>query len=293
MNTGVTMTLDSSINIINFIDRTDRLGANLSWYVSTILIAIKNNYKIKFIKPKNEYSYSNSIFVELLFNFIEDYNERYDGNTLVKENLIKERDDYFYKTINCLLDIKCDFVTAFKDSILTQKYKKKFNELAQNRNYTIPFNIEKTIVIHLRLDDMANNFVSYNDRKNYSMKFKNIIDNDDINYTFPGYAGQSAIKEDEITSIIERVLNIYKDYEVIIITNGKHTLPYKTIYSYDESYDLFLLCNSTVLIGSMSSFSFASILFGNHKYIYYPLWDVAVCFGLTTKYDKTDIIEIF
>ena len=80
---------------------------------------------------------------------------------------------------------------------------------------------------------------------------------------------------------------------MIIITNGTHSLPYKTINNTDVSYDLFLLSNSKVLIGSMSTFSFSAILFGNHSYVYYPLWDHIPCFGLTTKYDKTTNIEIF
>jgi hypothetical protein len=61
--------------IINLFDRDDRLGSHLSWYISTILLAIKNNYKICLVKPKNEYNYYNSIFVKCLLNFIDDYNK--------------------------------------------------------------------------------------------------------------------------------------------------------------------------------------------------------------------------
>lgn len=279
---------------INLLDRGDRLGANLTFYISTILTAIKHNYKICLIKPKTEYSYYNSIFVESLLDFVDDYNERNFRDTAADEdNLIIQDDDYFKKIIKNILDIKCDFVTAFKECIFTHTFKNKLNKLAETRNYTIPYNTEKTIVVHLRLDDTRDTFINIEDRTNFSIKFKNIIDNDDRNFTFPGHKGQSAIKEDYIKEIIEKALTIYKDYEVIIVTNGQHTLPYKTIYNTDESYDLFLLCNSTVLIGSMSTFSFSAILFGNHKYVYYPLWDHAVFFGLTTKYDKTNIINLF
>lgn len=97
------------------------------------------------------------------------------------------------------------------------------------------------------------------------------------------------MKEEEIQTIIDKALSIYKNYEVVIVTNGRHTLPYKTITNTDESYDLFLLCSANVLIGSMSTFSFSALYFGNHEKIYYPLWEHAVCFGLTTTYDKTSI----
>jgi len=282
------------VKFINLLDRGDRLGANISWYISTILVAIKNSLKICFIKPKTEYSYYNSIFVEALFDFVEDYNEiRFGNATGYQNDLMIQDDDYFLKIIESIINIKCDFVTAFKECVFEEKFKEKLNKLAKTRNYIIPYNREKTICVHLRLDDKQDCFVSNEDRTNHSMNFRNIIDNDDINYTFPGFSGQSAIKEDEILKIINKALNIYKDYEVIIITNGKHTLPYKTINSEDESYDLFLLCNSTILIGSMSTFSFTSIYFGNHTSVYYPLWEHAVCFGLTTKYDKTNIINLF
>lgn len=289
-----------NIQYVNLMDRTDRLGTNLVWYISTILLAIKNNYKICLIKPKTQYSYYNSIFVESLINFIEEYNERHFPNTSSedKKKFINQDDEYFKKIIRCLINIKCDFITGFREQIFTQNFKDNLNELAKIRGYNIPYDSKKSIVVHLRLDDRQNYFVSDKDRENYSNNFRNIINNDDVNFKFPGFGGQSAICENKIKEIIERVSIIYKDYEVIIITNGEHNLPYKTIRNDDESYDLFLLCNSEILIGSMSTFSFCSVMFGNHQYVYYPLWDHFVLFGITTKYDKTNndkskIIECF
>jgi hypothetical protein len=73
------------------------------------------------------------------------------------------------------------------------------------------------------------------------------------------FIGQAAMKEEEVQGIIDKAVSVYKNYEVVIITNGQHNLPYKTITNTDESYDLFLLCNAKVLIGSMSTFSFAAV----------------------------------
>jgi len=287
-------TFNKNIKFVELKDHNDRLGTHLILYISTILVAIKNNYKICFIKQKSEYKYYTSIFVTTLFDFIEDYNKINFGDIHEEEkNAMHQGNYYFPKIIKSILEIKCDFVTACKESIFKGKYKEMLYEQARIKNYSIPYNTEKTIVVHLRLDDRKDIYVDVTTRNNYSMQFKNIIDADDSNYKFPGRKGQSALKEDEIKSIIEKALLVYKDYEVIIITNGKHNLPYKTISSNDASYDLFLLCNSTVLIGSMSSFSFAAMMFGNHKAIYYPIWDHAVCFGLTTKYDKTKNIVFF
>ena len=285
--------INNCIQYVELRGHNDRLGTHLILYISTILVAIKNNYKIMFIKPKTEYRYYKSMFVTLLFDFIEEYNKTNFGDAQNQKKKIHEGKFFFPKIIGSVLNIKCDFVTAFKECVFTQNVGEKFHELAKIRNYTIPYNAEKTIVVHLRLDDRKNLFIDEETRKQCSMNFKKIIDEDNKNYKFPGYKGQSAIKEDEIKTIIERVLKMHEGYEVIVITNGKHDLPYKTIRNTDESYDLFLLCNSKVFIGSMSTFSFAAIMFGNHEAVYYPICDHAVCFGLTTKYDKTKNIIIF
>lgn len=287
-------TKDKNIIFIYLLDDVDRLGSNLCRYICTILVAIKHNYKIQLLKPKIEYKYYNSIFVESLFTFIEEYNEKNFENIIGVENdLIKYGNDFFQRMLRGVMSIKNDFVTAFKQDVFTKGFKDNFNEIAKAKNYIIPYNVDKTIVVHLRLDDKTNIFVDYNDRMDCSSKFKNIIDDDNLHYTHPGYIGQAAINENEISVIINRALNIYKDHEVIIITNSHHTLPYKTITTNDESYDLFLLCNSKVLIGSMSTYSFTAMFFGDHEKIYYPLWDHAVLFGLTTKYNKTNNIEFF
>lgn len=294
MSNNVQNNYNECLQCVELRDHNDRLGTHLILYISTILVAIKNNYKIMFIKPKTEYRYYKSIFVTLLFDFIEEYNKTNFGDAQEGKKTITYQGNYYFpKIIRSVLNIKCDFVTAFKECVFTQKFGEKFQELAKIRNYTIPYNSEKTIVVHLRLDDRKNRFIDEETRKQYSMNFKNIIDAGDTNYKFPGYKGQSAIKEDEIQKTIERALKMHEGCEVIIITNGKHNLPYKTITNADESYDLFLLCNSKVFIGSMSTFSFAAIMFGNHEAVYYPIWDHAVCFGLTTKYDKTENIMIF
>jgi hypothetical protein len=281
-----------SIHFINLLDDTDRLGSNLARYISVILVAIKHNYKINFVKPKHEYSCYDSIFVEALFNFVDHYNNKF-GNAEEEENTLITNSEFFQKMIKSVIYIQSDFISAFKEHIFTEKFKENLSELAERKNYFVPYNVEKTIVVHLRLDDVRDKYIDSNRRCNCSMNFRNIIDNDDINYTFPGWAGQSAMREEEIGMVIDKALSIYNEYDVIIITNGEHTLPYKTIHSNDYSYDFYLLCNSKVLIGSMSTFSLASMFFGNHNKVYYPLWDHAVFFGLTTKYDKTNNIELF
>ena len=51
-------------------DRTDRLGSNITHYISQILYAHKNNYEIRLEKSKENYRYYDSIFIKILFNYI-------------------------------------------------------------------------------------------------------------------------------------------------------------------------------------------------------------------------------
>jgi hypothetical protein len=287
------------IHYINLHESTDRLGSQLCIYISIILVAIKNNYRINLTKPKTKYRYYNSIFVTFLFDFIEEYNEKEFGIILRKESEIKKikiKEDINFWTIfiNGLKDIKSDYITYFKENIFKDRIE-HFNKLVLDKKYIVPINFEKTIVVHLRLDDRRNTFHNKNDILNYSNKFKEIVNTDNNNFTHPGYLGQSAIKEDIINERIKSVLVNHPDHDVVIITspNSNHSLPYKTIKSSDESYDLFLLSKCNILIGSMSTFSFSAMFYGNHAAIYYPLWDHAVIFGLTTKYDKTTNITLF
>jgi hypothetical protein len=55
------------------------------------------------------------------------------------------------------------------------------------------------------------------------------------------------------------------------------------------NFDLFLLCNAEVVILSRSTFSLSCLYFGSAKDIYVPMWGHISCFGLTNKYDNTNI----
>ena len=271
-------------------DFGDRLGSHISRYIFTICFAVHNKYKIIFSKPKEMYNYYNSVFVLFLFRFIQYYNDTEFKDITGNGLEIKEPYRFFRRALSSIYNIKCDFLTYFKENINSKIDKHFINE-----KYGIPFDPQKTIGIHLRLDDRKN--VNYNPKKQHEAAnfYRNNINNDTYNINKRKYGGQSALKESVIKEIIDKILTEYCDYEVIVVTspNSNHGLPYKTIRSHDESYDMFLLSKCKILIGSASTFSYAAMFFGDHEKIYYPLWDHAVLFGLTTKYDKTKNIILF
>ena len=77
-------------------DRPDRLGANITNYICQILFAHKNNYYIHFKNNcKTDYNYSNSIFIEILFNYIEKHNNNLKEINIEVGNLLKIKEDIF------------------------------------------------------------------------------------------------------------------------------------------------------------------------------------------------------
>jgi hypothetical protein len=81
----------------------------------------------------------------------------------------------------------------------------------------------------------------------------------------------------------------YPDYEVVIITspgNYGTGFSYRSIRSNDENLDLYLLCNSEVIILSRSNFSLSSLFFGMAKEVYVPMWGHLACIGPCTKFDN-------
>lgn len=271
---------------ITLTDRGDRLGTHITWYISTILLAVKNGYKIKLTKPRTEYRYAHTIFVIFLFDFIEAYNNRKEGTIPVNED-----NDFFTKHATIVRDIQSDYISFFKQHVFQDGQQKV---AALSKHYSIPFNPNKTIAVHLRLDDTHTRFYDTALVHRVSEKFRDILEGD-APLTFPKYLGQSAMSENILQKIISNALLDHAGYDVIVFTspNSRHSLPYRTIASRDEAYDLYLLSRCKVLIGSRSTFSFSAMYFGEFEQVFYPIWEHAVVFGLSTKYDRNKNITFF
>lgn len=294
---------------IELLGRGDRLGANITCFIAQIIYAVHNNiyiyYDRKFINsgdnvtfaPYNQ-NYNNSIFINTLFDFIDIHNSKLSIED-EKENA-NFFSIYFFELISkTLLNIKKDHFTYFKEKIYPE-IKDIFLNKAKQNGYidNIPFNPNKTILVHLRLDDVKN-------RPDYDGRiccnhFNNYINNDiitddkvnrEITSIHPYCNFQAPLSKIKIQNEINIALEKNPDYEVIIVTSNNENVtefPYKCI-STDENFDLFLLCNAEVVILSRSTFALSCLYFGIAKEIYLPMWGHISCFGLTTKYDNTSI----
>ena len=272
-------------------DRGDRLGANITNYISQIIYAYHNKY---FIVYNKNMKYNNSIFVKILFDIIDDYNNKNNKNMDIQ---IKIPDNDYFRCISYALhDIKCDYFTFYKNYIFSDYFYKIFLDYSVEKNYKIPFDISKTILVHLRLGDVRNsNDYDGNICSNY---FRKEIDNDKIvnNNTNDNIRKlyncnyQSPLSKEKLQKQIDIVKKKYPEHKVIIITSPeeKKDFPYEYIQNNDENLDLFLLSKADIIILSRSTYPLSSLFYGKHKDVYIPLWGHIPLFGIYTKYDKSN-----
>ena len=288
---------------IELLGRGDRLGANITCFIAQILYCMHNNIFIKYNRdfinsgdnvnfvPYNQ-NYNNSIFINSLFDFIDIHNSRLtDIDMDIKDNMFSI---HFFELISkVLLHIKQDHFSYFREKVYPE-IKEIFLKKAIENGYTdIPFNPKKTILVHLRLEDVRGE-PDYDGRISAN-HFNTIINNDNIadNNThyeitaqYPGCNYQSPLSVTKIQQQINMALEKHPDYEVVIISSPNEQISgYKYISNIDESYDLFLLCNSEVVILSRSTYALSCLYFGIAKEVYIPMWGHVSCFGLTNKYD--------
>jgi hypothetical protein len=281
------------------LDRGDRLGANIINYIAQILYAYNNKYIIKFSKEKENYRYYNSMFVKTLFNYIEYYNEELRKNVININDPCEEKCvftnvcDYINSISIVLKNIKSDYITFFNNNIYNN-IKSDFLNLYSLTN--IPFDVNKTILVHLRLEDVANK-PDY-DGSICSNYYKNKIKNNEdcILEFYDTINNQAPLSKIKLDNIINKAKTEFPDYKVILITSpGSDTsfLNYEVIKSNDENLDLYFLtmCNVTIL--SRSTYALSSMFFNDKKVkTYIPLWGHFVCCGLDTIYDKNDMSKI-
>jgi hypothetical protein len=281
------------------VDRVDRLGTNLINYISQIIHAYNNNW---FIKYKSDMKYNNSLFVKCLMEYIDQYNETLERSykdkiiEKIEEVTICKKNDLNYTTALTVVHIKCDLITYFKKYIY-ENVRYNLNQHTFNLGYQIPFNPKKTILVHLRLEDVRD-WPHYDGSiccSHYAVK---INKGEECEYSSFGwnYNRQTPMPTGIVKRQIDSALAKYPDNEVIIITSpGDYGtgFPYRDIRSNDENYDLFLLCNSEVVILSRSNFSLCSLFYGIAQEAYVPMWGHLSCLGPCTKYDNCKLNYYF
>jgi hypothetical protein len=272
----------------------DRLGAQLTHYICQIIYAHFNNYYIEY----NEERYPNSIFTIALKKFVDNYNK-----SKIKGKLVEFvfTDDWCKLNSFVVLYIKMDLISYFKKNLF--EIINYLNELATIQKYISPFDINNTIVVHLRLDDVDfTNRIDYNGQISFDyiknkMNEENLNYNDEVDYyrsqnitsNFNLYNCQAPLSDYKIENIIQELKKKYENYKIIIVTSpyGNVTLPYDIIRSEDPSVDLFYLTRAKIVILSRSTFALSSLYLTNAEEIYLPKWGYLSSLGLESKYSNT------
>ena len=287
-------------------DRNDRLGGNLLVYIAQVVFAHKNRYFIKFKDDCREnYKYHNTIFVSIIFKYIDYYNETLRQDGIIDDgSLYKFKDPADFINIVSIVvqDIETDLFSYFQQHIYPH-ISCDLETITKNFQDKITFDINKTILVHLRLDDVSN-LSDYNGStaSNYyksKMFHKEHCFMEFYGIEYGDWANcQAPFSKEKITHIINQAKKKYPDHKVILLTSPNSDtsfLNYDVIKNDDPSLDLFLLAKSSVSIFSRSIFALSTLFLNdiqNKKQIYTPLWGHFVCCGLDTIYDKIDKSKI-
>jgi hypothetical protein len=210
----------------------------------------------------------------------------------------RQIDGFLLGITTFLYSLECDYLTYFRRHIWPS-IEANVAGLRELVSRPLPFVSDKTILIHLRLDDVAQ--VADYDGSVCSQYYRRKIDNQELctYYTDGRNNRQAPLSQAKLDEIIYMTKTEFPDRKVVLLTSlGSDTSlwPYQVIKSEDANYDLFLLTQCDLVVLSRSTFAFASLFFRSSPVrAYIPLWGHFVCFGLTTKYDQIgdSIVEYF
>jgi hypothetical protein len=285
--------------------RGDRLGNNLINYIAQVCYAIKHNCKIII---NNDISYADSIYIKYLLDIVNNYNNKFGPHPeLCKEHNIVILHPYglggndLCATLgNIICNIESDLLHYFKSNLYPDT-SSILDTYYSNAGYSLPFDVNKSIVIHLRLDDQSHE--SDYDGKVCSSHFINLI-NENKPSTFTNLEGnkynkQNPLSGEKINVELQKLREKYPLYDVVVIASPLTAIPDmgitfdKIIQSDDNNYDLYLLSKAKHIILSRSMFSLSALCFGEHIDVVMPLWGHFACSGFGTKYDKCNFTYFY
>lgn len=280
----------------------DRLGTNILYNISSFVYAHKFNLPLLYSPNLN----TNSIFLTTFKGMTASHNKNAEINNSNLDYLLNyesfinkysrgifnrypsELDFYGIHYLTCT-SIKQDYFSYFRNKLLS-KYSQIIQELARSQKYKLPFDPKKTICIHVRLGDV--NTWQEGSHAECNDVFVDYLNKEDMDSCRKGCKyRQAPIRKDKLISLIKEAKAKYPNREIVTFTNPGHDLglPYRCLTSNDQDLDLYLLCQSEVLISSRSTFGMIPLLFNNLKEAWIPKWCVSAVTGLNTKFDLNSL----
>jgi len=274
--------------------RPDRIGTEILSILFQLYYCHINKYELYY--NKDLLHFKDSIFIEALCKIIDDYNDSIKNNASheVVDNINVPgpgETDMCYGMGFIVQQIQMDMLTYFKTIFYPTI---KHFVLSHSEKYSIPFDVNNSIVIHLRLDDQWHE-EDYDGRICSNHYIHLINDSKPCNFTNgPNnkFNKQNPLSDYKIKEQLDILLQEFPDSKIIIISSPLTEIP-KLNFKYDMliqnddfNYDLFLLSISKKIILSRSNFALVSLFFGEQTHVHMPLWGHYACAGFGTKYDN-------
>lgn len=307
--------------------KDDRLGAHCLHILICIVIAHKLDVGIHF--DESYRFYSNTIFMKTLFKYISFWNTSRPKKNLTKvENVLVNYNPKCNYSIYHAATLLCesDIMSYYKKNIQTTmmiffvEFELEGDYEKKNRDTINKVSNENTTSIHLRLDDLEYHTFDYDsiipihffenrvftegvNSKSISVLFhsyilkhigvkqcKNITRKYSSVTPVFSYMGQSITDSKNIQTILDN--NLSGNNNIVITSPSGEVkldnIPYSRISSTQE-VDLYILCKTSNLILSRSTYSLVSLFFNtNINNVWVHDWGVTLSMGLNTKYDKTN-----
>ncbi len=275
--------------------RVDRIGTEILSILFQLYYCYINKYFLKY--DENSTKFKDSLFIQCIFKLIDNHNKNLLNNNIIlnqKANDLINIDgpggtDMCYGMGMIVKLIQNDMLTFFKNHFYEQI--KNYHNFS---NYIIPFDVNNSIVIHLRLDDQW--WESDYDGRVCSNHYINLINNNSSCYFTNGpnnqFNKQNPLSSNKIKTQLDILLSEFPNSKIVIITSPLTKIPDMSfkydllIQNEDFNYDLFLLSQSKKVILSRSNFALVSLFFGEQTHVHMPLWGHFACAGFGTKYDK-------
>lgn len=275
------------------INRCDRIGTEILSILFQFYYCYINNYYLQY--DVNKLKFTDSIFIKSILKLIDEYNSKckYKNNSLIRDEINiagPGRTDMCYGMGKIVQLTETDMLSFFKKNF----YKDIKYFYNSKSNYQLQYDVENSIVIHLRLDDQW--WEEDYDGKVCSNHYIELINNNKNCYFTNGpnnkYNKQNPLNTNKIKKQLDILLEQFPESKVIIIASPLTKIPELNfkydmlIQNEDYNHDLFLLSKSKKIILSRSNFAMVSLLFGEQTHIHIPLWGHFACAGFGTKYDE-------
>jgi len=284
--------------MFKYISRPDRIGTEILSILFQFYYCYKLNYIL--IYDVNHIRFKDSVFMTCIIKLINEHNKNIISNHNIKQNIIINDDinipgpgntDMCYGMGMIVQEINEDMLSFFKKNFYSSI---KELYICNTSNFLIPYDVENSIIIHLRLDDQW--WESDYDGKICSDHYIDLINNNQKCYFTNGpnnkYNKQNPLSSNKIKKQLDILLEEFPNSKVIVIASPltkiqETDFKYDTIIqSEDFNYDLFLLSKSKKIILSRSNYALISLFFGEQTHVHMPLWGHFACAGFNTKYDK-------